>query len=69
MKGWKEVEYEVVCDRADVRVFLRFISVQHLLTSRILSYSEHDYAVTWKLRPSWHAYWRFDCGHTFTNID
>jgi carbamoylphosphate synthase large subunit len=43
MKGWKEVEYEVVRDGADVRVFLHFISVQHLLMSQILSYSEHDY--------------------------
>jgi carbamoylphosphate synthase large subunit len=43
MKGWKEVEYEVVRDGADVRVFLLFISVQHLLMSQIFSYSEHDY--------------------------
>jgi len=43
MKGWKEVEYEVVRDGADVRVFLHFIPVQHLLMSQILSYSEHDY--------------------------
>ncbi len=43
MKGWKEVEYEVVRDGADVRVFLHFISVQHLLMGQILSYSEHDY--------------------------
>ena len=43
MKGWQEVEYEVVRDGADVRVFLHFISVQHLLMGQILSYSEHDY--------------------------
>ncbi len=34
MKGWKEVEYEVVRDGADVRVFLLFISAQHLFIFR-----------------------------------
>ena len=30
MKGWKEVEYEVVRDGADVRACSRFISVQNV---------------------------------------
>ncbi len=43
MKGWKEVEYEVVRDGADVRVFLLFISAHRLLMNQIPSNSEHDY--------------------------
>ena len=43
MKGWKEVEYEVVRDGADVRVLLLFLSVQRLLMSQISSYLEYDY--------------------------
>ena len=44
MKGWKEVEYEVVRDGADVRVLLLFLSAS-LLMSQIPSpfCSEHDY--------------------------
>ena len=42
MKGWKEVEYEVVRDGADVRAWSRFISVQRPLTGRAL-HPEHDY--------------------------
>lgn len=44
MKGWKEVEYEVVRDGADVRVLLLFLSAG-LLMSQIISSScsEHDY--------------------------
>lgn len=49
MKGWKEVEYEVVRDGADVRIFLLFHfrsasaheSDSHLFRTRL-------YAVTWK---------------------
>jgi carbamoyl-phosphate synthase large subunit len=41
MKGWKEVEYEVVRDGADVRVLLLLPSAQRLLMSQIPS--EYDY--------------------------
>lgn len=37
MKGWKEVEYEVVRDGADVRAWSLFISVQGLLTGRVFT--------------------------------
>jgi carbamoylphosphate synthase large subunit len=48
MKGWKEVEYEVVRDGADVRAF-RFITVQRSLTSRVLPLSRTRlYAATWR---------------------
>jgi len=49
MKGWKEVEYEVVRDGADVRVFLHFIfrsASAH--ESDSLLFRTRLYAVTWK---------------------
>ena len=49
MKGWKEVEYEVVRDGADVRVFfvLHFRSVS-AHESDFLLFRTRLYAVTWK---------------------
>ena len=44
MKGWKEVEYEVVRDGADVRVLLLFLPASLLMSQIPLpSCSEHDY--------------------------
>lgn len=43
MKGWKEVEYEVVRDGADVRAPFSFISAHCQLINQITVYSEHNY--------------------------
>ena len=43
MKGWKEVEYEVVRDGADVRAPFSFISAHCQLMNQITVYSEHNY--------------------------
>ncbi len=49
MKGWKEVEYEVVRDGADVRAWPRFISVLRSLTGRVLPLSRTRlYVATWR---------------------
>ena len=49
MKGWKEVEYEVVRDGADVRVFFALHSRSASAhESDSLSFRIRLYAVTWK---------------------
>ena len=49
MKGWKEVEYEVVRDGADVRAWSFFISVQGSLTGRVFLLSRTRlFAATWR---------------------
>ena len=49
MKGWKEVEYEVVRDGADVRALSRFISVQRSLKGRVVPLSRTRlYVATWR---------------------
>ena len=69
MKGWKEVEYEVVRDGADVRAPLPFILAHCRLTSQIPLYLEHDYLLQHgELRPAWHAYRRLDRCRTLTDI-
>jgi len=69
MKGWKEVEYEVVRDGADVRAPLPFVLAHWRLTSQITLYSEHDYLLQHgELRPTWHAYRRLDRCRTLPDI-
>ena len=70
MKGWKEVEYEVVRDGADVRAPLPFILTHCRLTSQIPRYLEHDYLLQHgELRPTWHPYRRLDRRRTLTDIE
>ena len=70
MKGWKEVEYEVVRDGADVRTPLPFVSAQRLLMNHIASCSEHDYMLQYgELRPARYAHGRFYRCRTLADID
>ena len=65
MKGWKEVEYEVVRDGADVRVPPSF----HFGSLEIPLCSEHDYLLQHgELRPAWHTYRRLDRCRTLPDI-
>ena len=64
MKGWKELEYEVVRDAADVNIFccLHTLYLHHIFVEHyhLLQYGE--------LRPSRNTYWRFHCRCTFTDV-
>jgi hypothetical protein len=69
MKGWKEVEYEVVRDGADVRE-PPFSSVHRQLMSQISIYLEHNYMLQHgELRPAWHTYRGLDRCRTITDVD
>jgi Carbamoyl-phosphate synthase L chain, ATP binding domain len=70
MKGWKEVEYELVRDGADVRAPISFSLVHRQLMSQISFYLEHNYMLQHgELRPAWHAYRRLDRCRTLSDID
>jgi len=70
MKGWKEVEYEVVRDGADVCPPFRFIMTQLPFMSQIPYCPEHNYMLQHgKFRSAWHAYRRFDCCRTLADVD
>jgi hypothetical protein len=70
MKGWKEVEYEVVRDGADVREPFSFLSGSPQLMSQISFYLEHNHMLQHgELRPAWHAYRGLDRCRTITDVD
>lgn len=53
MKGWKELEYEVVRDAADVR----FIIMRSYICEQLRPISEHYYLLQHgKFRSSWHTH-------------
>lgn len=64
MKGWKELEYEVVRDGADVRYIYIYALILHELTL----FTEHYYLLQYgKLRPIGYTYRRFHCRGSLSN--
>lgn len=63
MKGWKELEYEVVRDGADVRD-----SYTWTLSHKLTSFTEYYYLLQYgKLRSIGHTYRRFHCRGSLSN--
>lgn len=65
MKGWKEIEYEVVRDCRDNCITVCNMEVSLYGVPNVSTIAAH--LVPIELRSSWHSHWRFNCCGTFTN--